>query len=139
MILSNALSIFLLDYDQNGVCNRNLQLIQDIMRSDEPDRTNFKCVCACFPNPVLLIKSATPGDIQDTFGHASIGNKSLGETVTAFALAGSLESPMVVSIDADITFSSTGEKIRLPVMKVLLRAAVDNLVPSKKLGDWASH
>ena len=80
----------------------------------------------------ILTKSATPGDVQLKFKHASLGNKSPGELVTAFALAGSLEAPIVVSIDADIAFTITGDKICIPVAKVLLCATVGNLAKSKK-------
>ena len=45
----------------------------------------------------------------------SVCNKSLGETVTAFSLSGSLESLMVVSINAKHDFTITGKNIRLPV------------------------
>ena len=48
------------------------------MRLDEPSGTKFKCVCTYFPNITLLSKSTTTGDIQVTFGHASVRNKSLG-------------------------------------------------------------
>ena len=62
-----------------------------MMLSDQLDGTKFKCVCADFPNIVLLTKSATPGNIQVTFGHVSAKNKYFRETTTTFALAVSLE------------------------------------------------
>ena len=82
--------IFLLDYDHNGICNSNIHPIQYMMLSDEPSGAKFKRVCADFPNIVLLTKSATPGNIQVTFVHVFVGNKSFRETFTAFTLAGSL-------------------------------------------------
>ena len=93
------------------------------MRWDNLESAKVKCVCADFPNLALLTKSTTLGDTQVAFGYASVGNKSLRKTVTAFALAGSLEYPMAVSIDADISFVITGNKICLPVTEVLLCAA----------------
>ena len=107
------------------------------MHLDEPVGTKFKRVCTYFPNLALLTKSATPGDIQVTFGNASVGNKYLWETVTSFSLTGSLESPTVVSIDSKRAFTSAGKKIRLPVTEVLLRAAGDNLACLKNLRDLA--
>ena len=86
----------------------------------------------------MLTKSATPGNIKVTFGHTSVGNKSLGETATTFVLAGYLESPMVVSIDARRAFTSAEKKIRLLFMEAFIHAAVGDLVQLKKLRDWAS-
>ena len=56
------------------------------MRSDDPYGSKLKRVCTDFPNLPVLVKSATPGDIQVKYAHASVGNKSLGKMVTAFAL-----------------------------------------------------
>ena len=67
----------------------------------------------------------------------SIGNKYLGKTVTAFALAGSLEYPMVVSINTEHAFTRPDKNICLPVTEVLLFASVGYLVQLKKLKDWA--
>ena len=67
----------------------------------------------------------------------SIGNKYLGKTVTAFALAGSLEYPMVVSINTEHAFTRSDKNICLPVTEVLLFASVGYLVQLKKLKDWA--
>ena len=49
------------------------------------------------------------GEIQVTSYHSSAGNKSLGETCTAFVLTESLGSLTVVSIVDKRKFSSTGE------------------------------
>ena len=108
------------------------------MHSYETDSTKFKCVCADFSNLMLLTKSDMPGDIQVTFCHASVENKSLGENIAAFDLAGSLESSAVVSIESNRAFTSAGENIRLPVMEVLLCSAVGNLARSKNLRYWES-
>ena len=70
------------------------------MHSYEPSGSKFKQVCADLPNTEVLIKSSA---------HASVGNKSLGETVTAFALSG------------------------YPKTEVILRAAAGKLEKSKKL------
>ena len=60
----------------------------------------FKRVCAYFPNLALLTKIVIPREVQVTYPHVSVGNKSLGETVTTFALAVLLEAPTVVTINA---------------------------------------
>ena len=66
------------------------------MRASEPAAEKYKRVCEDFPNLAILNKSATPGNIQLTFGHVAVGNKSLGESVAAFALAGDLSSPPLI-------------------------------------------
>ena len=48
-----------------------------------------------------------------------IGKKSLGETMTTFALAGFLESLIVVLIDSEGDFSGAGKNIPLSVMEFL--------------------
>ena len=105
------------------------------MRLDKSATAKFKCVCADFPNHAILTKSASLVHIQVTFGHASIGNKSLGKPGISFDLVGSLESPTVVTIDTNHAFASSAQKIRLPLTEVLLRATVGNLVRSKNLRD----
>ena len=67
-----------------------------------------------------------------------IGNKSLGETVTAFALVGLLEAPTLVTIDDERTFAGACLKIHLPTTKVLLYIAVSDISKSKKLRDWSA-
>ena len=109
------------------------------MRASKPDADKFKNVCEDFPNLAILTKSSTPGEIQLTFGHAAVENKSLGESVVAFALAGDLISPSVISFNIDIAFAADGEKIRLPIAEVLLRAAAGNLARSKKQCDWTTR
>ena len=142
VIFSNALLLFLLDHNQNGVCNHNLCSIQDLMCLDKPYVTKFKRVCADFPNLALPVKITTPGNIQVTFGHMFVGNKSLRETITPFYLARSLESPMMVSIDTKRTFAIAiviySEKNHLPVTEVLFCAFFGEIVRSKKLKYWAS-
>ena len=69
------------------------------MRASEPaTKKKYKRVCEYLPNLVILTKSATPGEIQLTFGHTAVGNKSLGESVVAFTLACDLSSPSVISL-----------------------------------------
>ena len=53
----------------------------------------------------------------------------------AFALAGSLNSPSVVSINMDIAFATDGEKIHLPITEVLLCDAAGDLARSKNQRD----
>ena len=51
MISSNALSLFLLNNNQNGVYNRNISLIKYLMRLYKPTGTKFKHVCVDFGFP----------------------------------------------------------------------------------------
>ena len=106
------------------------------MHANEPAAEKFKRICEDFPNLAILTKSATPGQIQLTFGHAAVGNKSLGESVVAFAIAGDLISPSVISLKIEIAFAADGDKISLPIAEVLLRAAAGNLARSKNQRDW---
>ena len=78
MISTNALFVFLLHHHINGLRNKNLRSIQDVMHASDPAAEKFKRVCKDFPNLAILTKSSTPGDIHLTFGHAAVGNKSLG-------------------------------------------------------------
>ena len=96
MISTNALSMIILHHHLNGLGNKNLRSIQDVMHVIEPVAEKFKRVCEDFLNLAILTKSSTPGEIQLTFGHASVGNKSLGESVAAFALTGNLSSTSVI-------------------------------------------
>ena len=50
----------------------------------------------------------------------------------AFALMGNLSSPSVISFNIEIAFATDGEKIRLPITEVLLRAVAGDLAQSKK-------
>ena len=132
MISTNTLSVFILHHDQNRICNKNICLVQYIMRTSERAFEKYKKVCNNFPNLDILTKSATPGEVQMMFSHASVGNIYLRESVAAFALAGSLDSPSVISIDINITFATDGDKIRLTITEVLIRAAAGNLAWSNK-------
>ena len=127
MISTNALSIYILQHKKREICEQNICLIQESMRSDRPSGSKFKRISTYFPNLSILTKSATHGDIQAMYVNVSVGNKYLGKTITAFALAGSLEAPTVVSIDIECAFSSNGKKIRLLTTEVLLHAAADKL------------
>ena len=109
------------------------------MRLDDPNGSKFKRVRTDSPNLAVLTKITTPGEIQATYAYASVGNKPLGETVTAFSLAVSLEAPTVVSIDIKCDFSGNGDMIRPPTKEVLLFATAGNLAKSKKLRDWTSR
>ena len=139
MISTNALSVFLLHHHLNGPRIENLRLVKEVMRASEPAADKLKNVCEDFPNLVILTKSSTPGKRQLTFGHAAVGNESLGEYVVAFALAGDLSSPSVISFNIKTSFAPDGKNIRLPITEVLLRAAAGNLARSKKQRDWTSH
>ena len=96
MISTNALSVFLLHHHLNGIGNKNKRSVQEVMCARELAADKFKKFCEDFPNLAILTKSSTPGEIQFTFGHTAVGNKSLGEYVVAFALAGNLRSPSVI-------------------------------------------
>ena len=77
MIYSNDLSIYLLQQSQNNICDQNTRSIQDSMHLDDPFGSKFKRVYMDLPNLEVLTKRAIPGDIQVTYAHASVGNKSL--------------------------------------------------------------
>ena len=98
------------------------------MRASEPAADKFKRVCEDFPHLAILTKRSMPGENQLTFIHMAVGNKSLVESVVTFALAGNLSSPSVISFTIKIAFAADGDKIRLPIAEVLLRAAAGNLV-----------
>ena len=136
MISTNAISIFILHHHKNGTCNKNLCLIQEIMRTIKPAFEKYKNFATNFPNLAILTKSAMPGEVQLTFAHVSVGNKSLTGSVVAFTLAGSLNSPSVVLIDVNIDFATDCDKICLPVTEVLLHSIAGNLTRLKKQQDW---
>ena len=115
-----------------------LRSIQELMRSDDPGVYNIKWLWTELPNLALLTNSETHREVQVTYVHASVGNKSLGETVTAFTLSESLKSLTAVTIDAERAFAGNGEKIRLTTIKVLICAAVGDLSKSKNLRDWVA-
>ena len=139
MISSNALSIYLIQHNQNNICAQNLCSIQDAMCSDEPAGSKFKRVFTDFPNMAVLTKSTTPGDIQVTYFHSYVGNKSLGEMVTDLSLEVYPKAPTMVSIEIKYNLFNDGEKIFLPTTEVLLRATSGNLSKSKNLRDWTSR
>ena len=139
MISTNALSVFLLHHHLNGPGNKNMCSIQDVMRARFTAADKFKRVCEDFTNLAILTNISTPGEIQLTFGHVDVGNKSLGKSVVAFSLAGYLSSPSVISFNIDIAFASDGDKIRLPIAEVLLCTAAGDLARSKKNRDWNSR
>ena len=116
MISTNASSVFLLHNHLNRLGNKNLRSIQDVMCASKPAAEKFKSVCEDFPNIAILTKSATPGNIQLTFGHAVVGNKSLRGFVVSFALAGDLSSPSVISLKIKIAFDVYSDKIRLQIV-----------------------
>ena len=70
------------------------------------------------------------------FGHAAVGNKSLGESVVDFTLAGDISSPSAIFLKIEIAFATDGKNIRLPVTEVLLHAAAGNLARSKNQRVW---
>ena len=139
MISTNDLSMFLLHHHLNGLRNENRRSVQEVMRASEPAAEKFKNICEDFPDLAILAKSSTPGEIQLMFGHAAVGNKSLRESVMAFALAGDLSSPSVIPFNIEIAFATDGEKIHLPITEVLLCAAAGDLVRSKKQHSWTSR
>ena len=139
IISTNDLSVFLLHHHLNGLRNRNLRSIQDVMRTSKPAAEKFKRLCENFPNLAILTKSSMPGELQLTFGHAAVGNKSLGESVVAFALAGDIISPPMISFKIEIAFAADGDKIRLPIAEVLPCTSGGNLARSKKQREWTSR
>ena len=132
MISTNALSVFILHHHLNGLVNKNLRSIKKFMLASEPAAEKYKRVCEDLLNLAILIKSATPGKVQLISDHAIIGNKSLGESVVAFTLAGYQRSPSVVSLKMDIAFSTDSDKICIPIAEVRLCADARNLARSKK-------
>ena len=58
------------------------------------------------------------------------------EVVTSFASAVYLESPIVVTIDAERAFKGVKKKISFFTTKVLLCTDIGDLSGSKKLYDW---
>ena len=97
------------------------------MHASKPAAKKYKRICEDFPNLVILTKSATPGKIQLMFVRAAVENKSLGESVVYFALAGDLRSTSVIYLKIGIAFAMDSNKIRLPIAEVLLCAAAGNL------------
>ena len=138
MIYSHALSPFLLYHLLNGLGNANLRSMQEAMRASEPATEKYKNVCEEFPNLGILTKISTPGEVQLMFGYATVGNKSLDESIQVFALAGNLGSPSIISFNLEIAFAPEGKNIRLPITEVLLCATAGDLTHSKKQRDWQS-
>ena len=110
MIYSHALSPFLLYHLLNGLGNANLRSMQEAMRASEPATEKYKNVCEEFPNLGILTKISTPGEVQLMFGYATVGNKSLDESIQVFALAGNLGSPSIISFNLEIAFAPEGKK-----------------------------
>ena len=135
---SHALSAFLLIHPLNGRRNANLWSVQEAIWASVPATDKFKDICNDFPNLAILTKSSTSGEVQLTFSHSTVGNKSLGESLQAFALASDLGSPSVISFNLDIAFAPEGDKIRLLITEPLVRAAAGDLTGSKKQRDWQS-
>ena len=79
MISTNAISIFILHHHKNRTCNKNLCLIQEIMRTIKPAFEKYKIFATNFPNLAILTKSAMPGEVQLTFAHVSVGNNPSGD------------------------------------------------------------
>ena len=127
MISSNALSVILLHHPLNRLKNKNIHYVQEVICASKPAADKYKDVCEDFPNLRILTKSSTPGEIQLTFGHAAVGNKSLGESIVVFAITGKPGSPSVISFNLEIAFATDCKKICLPIAEVLLCAAAANL------------
>ena len=106
------------------------------MRTSDPDIKNYKKVRNNLPNIAIPTKNAIPGEVQLTFTNTSVGKKSLRESVAEFALAGSIDSPSVVSIDINIAFTINGKKIRHPIPEVLLHAAAGDLMRLNNQRYW---
>ena len=131
MISTNALSVFILHHHLNGLGKKNLRSIQDVMCASEPADEKYKRVCKDFPNLAIRTKSAMPGEVQLTFGHVAVGNKSLGESVVAFVLESDLSSPSVIFLKIKITFATDNDNICLLITEVLICAVAGNLTRYK--------
>ena len=127
MISTYALSVFHLHHHLNGLGIDNLCLVQEVMCASNLATDKSKNVCKTFPNLAILTKSSTPGEIQLIFGHAAVGNKSLGDFVVDVALTGDLRSPSVILYNIKIYFAVDSENIRLLIAEILLPAAANNL------------
>ena len=127
MISTNDLSMFILYHNLNGLRNKNLCLIQYVMRLSDMAAKKCKRVCKDLPNHAIITKSAKPGKIQLMFIHAAVRNKFLGESVVAFALTGYIIPPSVISLKIKIAFATDGENIRLLIAEVPLHASAGNL------------
>ena len=106
------------------------------MHSKNLDGAKFKRICTYFTNIEILTNRAMSGKIQVTFGNATIGNKSLRETVTTFNLIERRKSLTVVSIDTKC--ASARDNIRLPTTEVLPHASFSDLIHSKNICNWAT-
>ena len=134
MISSNALYLFLLVQYKNIVCKKYIRSIQELMSSE----INCKHVCRYFPYLAILTKSATSGEVQVNLCHTTIGNNSLGGTVTVFSLTGSTEFLAVVSINTDNAFDRSGNNLRLTITEVLLCATTVDIAQYKNLCSWVT-
>ena len=101
MIYSLALSAFLLHHPLKGLRNANLRSVPEAMRASEPAKEKYKTVCEDFLNLGILRKSSTPGEVQLMLCHATVGKKSLGESIPTLALVGDLGSPSVISFNLE--------------------------------------
>ena len=90
------------------------------MRVIETAAKRYKKCYDDFPNIAILAKSATRGEFQLTFAHVTVGNKSFGESVMAFDLAGNQDPPSAVSINIDIAFVIEGNKQLILVMSGII-------------------
>ena len=75
----HALSAFLLNHPPNEIGNANLWSVQEAIWASVPATEKFKNTCDDFPDLAILTKSSLPGEVQLTFSHSTVGNKSLGE------------------------------------------------------------
>ena len=87
---------------------------------DKLEVSKFKWVCTKLLDFALLTKTTKPGEVQVTYAHASVGNTPLRETVTAFTLVVSLETPSVATTDDECAFIGASNKICIPTTEVLL-------------------
>ena len=97
---------------------------------------NFKHVHGYFSNISILTNSTTPGEVQVNLCRATIGNKSLGRTITVFSLMLSNEFLAVVSVNTKNSFDISGIKIRLPITEGLLCVTTVDLAQYKNLCNW---
>ena len=138
MISTNVLSVFLLHHHLNRPGNKNICSVQEVMRASQLEAEKLWNFCKDFPNVAILTKSSPPGEIQLTFSQAAVGNKSLGESIVAFALADDPSSPSIILFNIEIAFATDSKNICLLIVEFLLCSGASDPARSKKQRNWTS-
>ena len=79
MISTNALSVFILHHHQNGICNKNIHSIQEIMHTSEPDFQTYKKVCNDLPNITILPRVSCQAKSNWRLHMCLLGTHPLGD------------------------------------------------------------